>query len=257
MIHDFVQYREYVLYAAAARLRSEVSNSYLNWVWWILEPFLDMAVYIIVFGFFFNMREEYFPVFLYIGISMWNFFSKSVKGSVGLIRRNRDIITKIYIPKYVLLMKDILVNLFKMFLSFIIVAVMMILYGIRPGLPVLFVIPVFIVFLMFSYGVSCLFLHLGVYYEDLEYFVSVMLNIWMYFSGIFYSIERLLPGITGRVLTTANPMAFFITMMRNALIYKKYVPLQWLLVWLIISAIFAGSGIILIRRNENNYVKMR
>ena len=251
------KYKEYIFYAARARLRSEVANSYLNWIWWILEPLLDMAVYIIVFGYFFRMREEYFPIFLYIGISMWSFFSKSVIGSVGLVKRNRDIITKIYIPKSVLLLKDILVNLFKMFLSFIVIAVMMLFYGVKLQAQFVFVIPLFGVLLLFTYGISCFLLHFGVYYEDLEYFIAVLLNIWMYFSGIFYSIERLLPGVSGQLLLTLNPMAFLINSMRNALVYGKRISISWSLLWFFVAGVLSVCGVVLIRKNENNYVKLR
>ncbi len=251
------KYREYVFYAAKARLRSEVANSYLNWIWWILEPLLNMVVYIIVFGWLFKVQEEYFPLFLYIGISMWNFFSKSVIGSVGLVKRNRDIITKIYIPKSVLLFKDILVNLFKMLLSFVIMVVMMLFYGVRIGPYFLYVLPVLITLFVFTFGISCFMLHLGVYYEDLEYFISVLLNIFMYFSGIFYSIERFLPGLAGRIAVTANPVAFLIQQMRSAMIYDRSVSVKWLLIWLLISAGLSLCGALLIKRNENNYVKLR
>ena len=42
------------MYASKSQLRSEVANSYLDWVWWILEPFCNMLVYTIIFGYIFN-----------------------------------------------------------------------------------------------------------------------------------------------------------------------------------------------------------
>ena len=257
IIHGFVKYREYVLYAAAARLRSEVSNSYLNWIWWILEPMLGMFVYLVVFGFFLKIGEMYYPLFLYIGIIMWNFFSKSVSGSVGLVRRNRSIVTNIYIPKTILLFKDILVNLFKMLLSFIIVIVMIICYRVEVGASIAFVLPVLLTMFIFTFAISCFTLNLGVYYEDMEYVVAILLNAMMYFTGVFYSFDRLLPGTYGHILGTANPMAFFIISMRNALIYNGNISTEWLVIWLVLSTglLFCGAGII--RRNENNYVKLR
>ncbi len=256
-MRNFLRYREYVLYAAAARLRSEVSNSYLNWIWWILEPMLEMAVYFVIFGYFLQMGEKYYPVFLYIGIIMWNFFSKSVKGSVGLVRRNRSIVTNVYIPKTILLLKDILVNVFKMMLSFLIVAVMIICYRIEVGGMLVFALPVLLLLILFTFAVSSFMLHLGVYYEDMEYVISILLNVMMYFTGIFYSIERLLPETYGRILGTLNPVAFLIISMRKALIYGGDISVEWLLIWAMLSAGLAFLGASVVRRNENNYVKLR
>ncbi len=251
------KYGQYLIYAAGARLRSEVSNSYLNWIWWILEPMLDMAVYIVIFGYFFNMSEEHFPLFLYIGISIWSFFSKSVRGSVGLIKRNRDIITRIYIPKSVLLLKEILVNLFKLMLSFLIIALMMLLDGVRLTPAALGWFPFMLELLLITYGVSAFFLHMGVFYEDLEYVVSVLLNILMYFSGIFFSIERFLPGWGGRALGSLNPLAFLITSMRNSIIYGRWIEPGPFALWLLISLTLSVAGTYLIRISENSYVKVR
>ena len=48
-LNDIRKYRKYIVYAAKAQLRSEVSNSYFDWLWWILEPFGRMIVYAIGF----------------------------------------------------------------------------------------------------------------------------------------------------------------------------------------------------------------
>mgnify|MGYP006990233703 CR=1 FL=1 len=74
----------------------------------------------------FHASEQYFPVFIFIGITMWGFFSRSVSGSVNTVRASRGIITKIYMPKYILLLSKMFVNGFKMMISFAVVVVMMI-----------------------------------------------------------------------------------------------------------------------------------
>ena len=148
-------------------------------------------------------------------------------------------------------------NLFKLLLSFLIIAIMMIFDGVELTPFCLGWFPVMLELLMLTYGVSTFFLHLGVFYEDLEYVISVLLNILMFFSGIFFSIERFLPEKGGRFLGTVNPMAFLITSMRNCLIYGKGIePLPFLL-WLVLSFCISLAGTQIIRRNENNYVKVR
>ena len=39
------RYNPYSIYAAKSELKSEVSASYLTWIWWILDPVLFMLVY--------------------------------------------------------------------------------------------------------------------------------------------------------------------------------------------------------------------
>ena len=45
-IKNMKKYFRYVVYSAKAELKSEVANSYLSWIWWILEPICMMIVYI-------------------------------------------------------------------------------------------------------------------------------------------------------------------------------------------------------------------
>ena len=154
-INDLKNYFHYTIYATKSQLRSEVANSYLDWVWWILEPFCNMLVYTIIFGYIFNATEPYFPIIIFIGISMWGFFSKTLNASVKLIKNNKSIVTKVYIPKQMLLLKVMFVNAFKMSLSFIIILMMMLFYHVPVNICVLYAVPTFIVLFVLSYGVSC------------------------------------------------------------------------------------------------------
>ena len=64
-INDMEKYYRYAVYSAKAELKAEVAGSYLNWIWWILEPFCMMLIYAFIFGFVFDAREKYFTAFIY------------------------------------------------------------------------------------------------------------------------------------------------------------------------------------------------
>ena len=102
-IGDIKRYRQYMVYAARTDLKAEVANSYLNRLWWLLEPFFNMIVYVIVFGGVMGNSVENYSTFIFSALLMWNFFSKTVNYSVKLVRNNKDIITKVYIPKFIIL----------------------------------------------------------------------------------------------------------------------------------------------------------
>ena len=58
-LRDLKKHGKFVAYAGKSELKAEVANSYLNWLWWILEPFCFMLVYAFVFGRLFGMKEDY------------------------------------------------------------------------------------------------------------------------------------------------------------------------------------------------------
>lgn len=255
-IRDVKKYFRYIIFASKSQLRSEVENSYLDWIWWVLEPLCNMIVYTIIFGYVFNAKEPNFPIFIFIGISIWTFFSKTLNASVKLIKTSKKIITKVYIPKQILIIKLMAVNAVKMSLAFIIVIIMMIFYKVTITPYVLYTLPLLLLLFVFTYGVCCYLMHFGVYVEDLAYITSILLKMLMYFTGIFYSIEKRVPSPYGHMLTIYNPMAYLITSLRNILLYQKQLTILPMMVWFFISILVAVSGTRLIYKNENSYVKV-
>jgi len=253
---DFKQYYGYIVYAAKSQLKSEVANSYLNWLWWVLDPICFMIIYAFIFGVVFNGKELYFPAFIFVGLSMWDFFNRCVKASVKMIRNNKSIVSKVYIPKFILVVIDMIVNGFKMLISFVIVAGMMVVYRIPLHLTILWFIPIMFVFILFTFGCCLFLLHYGVYVEDLSNVVSIVLRIIFYMTGIFYNVEKRMPKPYGSYLSKCNPLAFLISSARNALLYGQGSSALILGILLLVSLILICLGLRLVYKNENNYVKV-
>ena len=94
-----------MFYATWAELKTEVINSYLGFLWMILEPLAFMLIYTFIAIVVFNSKIEYFPVFVFIGLTTWNFFQGTVTSAVSLVRSNRDTVIKVYVPKFILLIE--------------------------------------------------------------------------------------------------------------------------------------------------------
>ena len=256
LIKDIIKYRRYIVYAADVGLETEVTNAYLDWLWWILEPMCNMLVYYIIFGFVFKASEEYYLVFIYSALTMWSFFNRTVHLSVKLIKSSKSIITKVYIPKPILLISKMLIFGFKMLISSIIVVVLMIPYRVSVDWHLLELIPILIVFFLFVYGCGCYLTHVGVFIEDMSYVITIVLQMLFYFTGVFYSVSKRFPEPFGFVFENVNPLAFFIAQMRRALLYKQDLAWGALGIWFLIATAIAIGGTKLIYKNENTYVKV-
>lgn len=254
--NDIKKYMPYAIRSAKADLRSEVSNSYLDWLWWLIEPFCMMVIYTIIFGMVFNASEQYFPVFVFIGITMWSFFQRSVSGSVGTVRSSKGIITKIYMPKYILLLSKMFVNAFKMLVSFGIILLMMLVFRVPLTLNILYAIPIMVVLFLLTFGICTIMMHYGVFVSDLSYITGIILSMMMYFTGTFYSVSNRIPAPFGAMLEVCNPVAYLISNMRNALLYGMAPSWGLLGLWGVISIVLIALGAFTIYSNENSYVKV-
>ncbi len=251
---DIKKYFRFSLVSAKSQLKAEVANSYLNWIWWILDPLCFMLIYTFIFGYVFASREQFFPVFIFIGLSMWDFFNRVTVASVKIIRKNKSVISKVYLPKYILILNSILVNGFKMLISFSIVFIMMLIYQIPVSVNLLFFFPIILILCLFSFGLGCFLMHFGVYVEDLSNVISIVLRFLFYLTGIFYDVEKRIPQF-GEALNRFNPLAFLLTSMRQSLIYAQTPDLMMLLFWFVFSLLFAMLGIRKIYKEENSYLK--
>lgn len=256
MIQDIKKYMGFSLVSAQSQLKSEVANSYLNWFWWILEPLCFMLIYAFIFGYVFDAREQYFPLFIFIGITIWDFFNRMMNVSVKLLRNNKAIISKVYLPKYVLLMTKVWVNGFKMMISFLIIVGMMVFYRVPVHLSVLCVPFVLITLVLFSFGVGTILLHFGVFLDDLSNIVSIALRVLFYMTGVFYSVSSRIEAPYGTILARVNPIAFLLETMRDVLLYGKMPEWGILTAWFIAGLVITYIGLTIIYKNENSYVKV-
>ncbi len=252
------KYWSYAIYAAKAELKAEVANSYLNWLWWILDPIAFMIVYTIMVQFVFGGKEEFFPVFVFVGQACWNFFNVMISSSVKLVSSNKSTLTKVYVPKYILLLVKSLKNLFKMMISWCLVIVLMLIFKVPFQLTMLYWFLIMPVLFVVTFGISTIMLHFGVFVEDLHNITNIVLKLVFYLSGVFFSIgKRMKKHPTAvKLLLKYNPIAFIMDQCRNTIIYGQRPDFLLLFIWFVIGCGLTWIGITIIHKYENSYAKV-
>ena len=112
------------------------------------------------------------------------------------------------------------------------------------------------VMILISFGAGMIFLHYGVYIDDLSYAVGILLQMMMFLSGTFYDTMSTLVYPLNAIMISMNPLAMLIDTMRNALLYNTATNLPLLAIWLVISVIMCYIGIHIVYKHENAYVKV-
>ena len=254
--NNIKKYYKYAIYSAKAELKSEVADSYLNWLWWIIEPVCFMLIYTFVFGYIFKKNEPYFASFIFVGLTCWEFFNRMINGSVKLIISNRDLVTKVYLPKYILLLSKSFTYLFKLGISLVITIVLMLFQHVPFSWHMILLIPIIMVLYIFSFGLGLLLMHFGVTFNDLANLTNIGLKMVFYLSGVFYNISTRLKGTLGHVLLFANPIAFLMNEGRKVMIYNTLPNFAFLGLWLLVGVLLCLLGVHVIHKNENSYAKV-
>lgn len=249
------KYFPYAKTTAWAELKSQVSESYLGWLWWILDPILFMLVYTFIVKFVFGTTLENLPLYVFIGLIMWNFFSATVLSSVGIIRSYRSILLQTYLPKYILVIVQLIINLIKMAIGLIISLVIILILGIPLTFNILSLLPILIVYISFTFGVSLFFAHGGVIIADLKNITIVLIRLLFYLSGVFYSLARF-PLVLRNIYSFICPTGFLLAQCRNVMMYGMQADYLVLGYWLAFSIILIIIGLRIMNKFENTYVKV-
>ena len=255
-LRDLRKYWDYTKQSAKAELKAEVASSYLNWLWWILDPLLFMMVYTFISEVVFGRGGKFFPAFVLIGLTIWNFFNRIVQGSVKLVKKNSAIVSKVYLPKFILIIQKIMVNGVKMFISFILIIFLMIFLRVPVTYNILFIIPILLELLIISFGIGNLMLHFGVFVEDLQNVMKVVMKLVFYMSGVFYSITDRVPAPYNELMMVFNPSAFLMSSARKCMIYGETPDLKVLLIWGIVGVQISVIALKVVYKYENSYVKV-
>ena len=255
-ISEIKQYWEYAIYAGKAELKADVAQSHLSWLWWILDPLCFMLVYTFVAQIVFGRGEQYFSAFIFVGYTSYKLFEGTLKASVRLVASSKSIVSKVYLPKHILLLSKMYVKGFEFCISFMLVFGTMVLYWVPLSWHVFEFIPLVILLFIMTYALSTFLMHFGVYVEDLANVIKVLLRLLFYMSGIFYSLpNRISDPLLLAILAKWNPIAFIIDQMRNVLLYQTGLNWKYYFMWLAVFIVLAACGLHVIAKNENNYVK--
>ncbi len=148
------------------------------------------------------------------------------------------------------------VFVFKMVIANLLTVVMMIIYQVPVTWRVLWVVPITMVLVVVTFGISTIVMHFGVFVEDLQNVITVVLQLVFYLSGIFYSVEKRVPEPYGGLLLKINPLALIITDLRRVMLYGQDPHWVVLLAWFCICLVLSVVGIKMVYKYENSYVKV-
>lgn len=165
-------------------------NSALGYAWSILRPLFIFAIMYVVFAYIFKAGDgiEHYPVYLLLGMVLWNFFTETVSNGLQSVVSRGDILRKINFPRYVIVLASGFQAFITMIFSLIVVVVLAIVTGVEWQFSALLV-PLFILE-VFVFANACSFI-LAVLYvktKDVKYIWEVVQQVMFYATPIVYSI---------------------------------------------------------------------
>ncbi len=227
-IKELFKYKEMLNNLVRKDLRTRYKGSFLGFLWTFINPLLQLVVYSIIFSTIMRMNIEKYPMFLFVALLPWIFFSTSIQVSSSSIISNKDLVKKIYFPREVIPISVVTSGFMNLLFGFVIVFPALLIYRIKLNATIIYLPLVIIVEYVITLAFSLIFSALDVYFRDLEHILGIVIMAWFYLTPIIFPVEM----VPKKYLKFffLNPMTPIIAAFRDILYYGKIPDIQMLII---------------------------
>ena len=247
-------YGHVVAFRARTTMRAETSKTYLNFLWWVIDPVVTMAVFYVVFGVVLQRGVENFPVFLMVGLVAWQWFGNTVSSAMPSIAQAGSLVSQVRFPRVVLPLTVVVANSYKFLFVFAILLGFLWISGFPPS-AAYFALPALVLLeLLLVYGAATLAAAAMPLFPDLQYIIGNLLRALMLLSGVFYPISAIPAAF--QPLFLANPMVAVIDAYRQVLMFQQWPSWENLSYSVIAACLVAGAGTLMVAGLDSRFARL-
>ena len=264
------KYRYLIQEIVRKNIKLQYRNSFLGMFWTFLQPLLTMIILVLVFGSLFGTSSSgviCYPIYVLCGRLLYECFSQATKRGMRSIRNSASIIKKVYVPKYVYPLSNILANFVTFLISLSVLIVVFLFFYIfkhakYPLLALswkflLIFVPIILLFLL-SMGCGMILSVLNVFFKDIEYIYDVFCMLLFYLTPVFYKVSSLhLTGSKAWLMHVLklNPLYWICDLFRSCVLVNGF---QWS--WkgftytLVFSLVTIAIGLIFFYKKQDEFI---
>lgn len=252
-LEEIIKYKELLFNLTSKELKLKYKNSLLGFLWSFLNPLMMLVVYTLAFKYIMKVEIENFTLFILIGVLPWTFFQSSIQVCTGAIVNNSGLIKKVYFPREIIPLSNILSNFINFLITLSVLFIAMGISKVQIGINIL-VLPLLLILLLgFTIGLGLMLAALNVRYRDTSHLVDVAFIALFYLTPIVYSLDLIPENI--RVYMLLNPMTLIIQSLRECLIYNSLPKLSYLIVIIIIDVVIIKLGHLIFKKIEKEFAE--
>ena len=239
-IRELWENKTLILNFAITDLRIRYRNSIIGFFWTFLEPLFMLIVLYFVFTNIFETTIENFPLYILLGIIMYNMFSKgTIFGLNSMISRS-TILTHIYFPREIPAISGSVTSFITTLFELIIFGAFMMLFQFIPTETIL-VLPLIIgLEFILIVGLSLPLSLFSIRYRDIQFIWTILIQIGFFLTPIFYKSD-ILPKFLQEILSY-SPIFQIVSMAHDVTLYNTLPEIESILKVVIVTGIIFGIG---------------
>ena len=222
-------------------------------VWWsVLSPLLMLLVMRLVFTHLFGNNIEHYTTYLFCGNLVFSFFNESSTQGMSSLLSNASIFTKVNVPKYLFLLSKNLQTLLNFGITLVVFFIFCIIDSITfTWLFFLLIIPI-LCLVIFNIGIGMILSAFYVFFRDIQYLWTVFIQLLMYMSAIFYTVNSFPAEI--QKIFLINPVYVYIKYFRTIVIDGVIPSLEVNLLAVIYALAAFGIGALIYKKYNHRFL---
>ncbi len=256
IIANFNKYQFLMRQLISRDFKVKYKRSVLGVVWSLLYPILMMLVMAVVFSrmFRFSVPGVNYFVYFEVGFIMFNYFSEATNNGMTSVVFNFNLLTKIYIPKYIFPLSKCIFCGINFLLTLIPLFFVILFTGTISEISFYYLLlPVIFFFgFLFTVGVSFMLSTISVFFRDMFYIYGIILTIWNYATPVFYDIS-IIPETLQKIFKL-NPLYTYINSARDIILFGRCPSLLNLILMVVYGVLAVLIGSLIFKRHQDDFV---
>lgn len=257
-LRELWRYRDLVFMFVKRDFVSNYKQTILGPLWFLLQPLLTTAMYVLIFGRVAGLAPEGVPmlVFYLAGVTIWNYFSETLNKTATVFRDNAQIFGKVYFPRLTMPFSIVISNLVRFFIQFVLFLLIWSIYffkenTIHPNLYILLT-PVLVLLMgLLALGLGMIITAMTTKYRDLTFLLAFGVQLLMFATPVIYPLSKLPEKYKWIIL--ANPLSPIVETFRYAFLGSGSFNWAYLSYTAVVTIIILILGTIVFNKVEKNF----
>ena len=256
------RYRDLLILFVKRNIVTVYKQTILGPLWYFIQPMFTAITFTLVFNNIANIPTGDVPPFLFnlTGITAWNYFSQCLTGTSDTFRANAGIFGKVYFPRVIMPLSNVITNLFKFGIQLLVLVVSYI-YVVWSGVEIspnlnLLLLPVYILMMaMLGLGLGMIISAFTTKYRDLTVLVGFATSLLVYFSAVPYPLSEVKNKMPDYAwIVQYNPLTQIIEGFRYMILDTGSFTWFGFAYTLVISIFLFLFGLVVFNRTEKNFI---
>ena len=248
-LNEIKEYSDLFFFLVWRDIKVLYAQTILGFLWAILNPFIQIVIFTIVFGKVAKLDTGGIPYVLFstVAIIPWTYMSQAMSASSQSLVSSANILGKIYFPRLIFPLTPVLAKLVDFVISLLLLLAVLIYYKVLPTWNLL-LLPLFMVMMIsIPAGIGMWLSSLAIRFRDVKFAMPFIINMLIYTAPILYSAEKIPENY--RIIYSFNPIVGVIEGYRACLLGIE-IPWSFIIPGILSSVVIFVTGAIYFRHKE-------